>query len=903
MNRPQKLTLAIGLALGSSSAFGLGLGTIEVRSGLNEPLRAEIPVRLTNAKEADGLRASLATSEDFKRVGIDPVSLPRNLSIAVGKNARGETVIQVTSPEPLTDPMLSLLLDVNWSSGRMLREYTVLLDPPGVGAAIIGSSAVPTPVREDTPTESVALETQAIDTPQTAQQAEADPPPMIAQDPKSNDPLSEPVVVAEAEPSNPEMSEAPTEPQASVETEPTQEPMAEPKPEPSPEPVATNDNATNSAAPVMASSEYGPVAAGETLWEIADNTRPGDDVAVNQMMLALLRANPNAFYEDNINTLKRGAILRVPSSIEAQSLTAAQALAEVRAQTRTWRASRMPVTLASDSAPSTRPSSSELAANSTSKSGSRLEIVPASSSSGNASSDRPGVKGGTGDTAASKAELQRTKEALSSANLEVSELSAQVKELERIKNDDAKLITLKNDELAQLRARLAEAEKQSANQAATQAASQAAIAKAEAQAAAEKAALAPQTAAPTVDSTTATTTFDSATVDASAVDSSVAATDLSATPTDPSGTSSAQTDSSVAATSEVEVKPIEDQAPAEAIVTTEETPAPTPWWKNMKLLGAAGAGVLGLAALAALLMRRKPKVEREISNGVSRQAEAFAGAPVGMASMSQSEDDELLNRLASDPTDLDAHLDLLSVYYRRHDAGQFEAAAEAMYAQVGNPNDMRWQQALSMGRALVPDHPMFGDDETAAASSAAFSGDDFGFELPSHIQTTPPAPRAAASASEFDFDKLFDQPSVSAPAIAPAANPDRTLEVSQNDIKTAQMNKPGSRDSYVTAPGRAALKSADAVAPEAKKMESDLGALDFNWDKAETVKTPVVPEKIAEIPSYNAMDDAVSTKLDLARAYMDMGDPEGARSMLEEVLAEGNQNQREDASRLLSEIK
>ena len=148
MNRPLKLSLAVALALGSQAAFGLGLGTIQVRSGLNEPLVAEIPVIESEAGEAAVMTAKLATADDFARVGLDVSGVTVPLSFDLATNAQGHPVIRVTSEDPVREPFLSFLVEVNWNKGRLLREYNVLLDPPNVAPAIVGSGTVLEPVAE-----------------------------------------------------------------------------------------------------------------------------------------------------------------------------------------------------------------------------------------------------------------------------------------------------------------------------------------------------------------------------------------------------------------------------------------------------------------------------------------------------------------------------------------------------------------------------------------------------------------------------------------------------------------------------------------------------------------------------------------------------------------------------------
>jgi len=126
------LMVALWLAvLLPTSSLALGLGEIEVKSFLNQPLNAEIEVISARAGEIDDLLVSLASRDAFTRVGL---SRPRHLSelrFAVNKSEDGETaVILVTTKAGVKEPFLNFLIEADWSKGRVLREFTILLDPP-----------------------------------------------------------------------------------------------------------------------------------------------------------------------------------------------------------------------------------------------------------------------------------------------------------------------------------------------------------------------------------------------------------------------------------------------------------------------------------------------------------------------------------------------------------------------------------------------------------------------------------------------------------------------------------------------------------------------------------------------------------------------------------------------------
>src|SRR5690606_10469746 len=131
VNRFAQTALALALALASSSAAALGLGQLELKSKLGEPLVAEIQIISNDPGELERLRARLASPETFARVGLQPPQgVVANLQFVSALDARGRPVIRVTSSEPIQQPLLTFLVEVDWGQGRLVREYSALLDTP-----------------------------------------------------------------------------------------------------------------------------------------------------------------------------------------------------------------------------------------------------------------------------------------------------------------------------------------------------------------------------------------------------------------------------------------------------------------------------------------------------------------------------------------------------------------------------------------------------------------------------------------------------------------------------------------------------------------------------------------------------------------------------------------------------
>ena len=848
MKRPLQLSLAIALALGATNAFALGLGVIQVQSGLNQPLVAEIPIIQSSPGEAEGLIVQLATAEDFERVGMNRQSIGVPVEFAVTKNSRGEPVIRVTSKEIVREPFLGMLLEANWPKGRLLREYTVLLDPPVMAPAVKGSSAVAVAAKEPAQTATQPLPS-------------ARPAPAKSATPAAAAPKT-------------------------AQTQPASKPAA-------------------SAPRAAGGNEYGPVAAGETLGEIARATRPDEAVTVNQMMVALLKNNPQAFFKDNINALKRGAVLRIPTADEvAASGSAREAAAAVRSQIDEWRGSvSSSPTMVADTSSASSPSSSK--STSSSASSERLALVPPrEGKAGQSGTDRPsgGRAGGSGDVA-TKAELARVREALTSKEQETGELKSRVKDLEDIKGKNQKLITLQSTELAELRDKLKKMQDD---------ASKAAAAAAKAKSAAPVATVATVTAPiepEKSDGGKADAKVDKTGDiwgDAGAVVSQPSSDENEASSTTTPLADSALDDSSASTPKSAVVVETPKPEPAKAVeakppvVKPLSQPKPviesTPWYLEPWVLGAAGLGGLLLVVLGIFgLRKRKPTVTKARPS----IAGSFGDSPLGHAADSpdaDAEEQDLIAQVQADPGNSTSHLELLSLYYSQGAAQKFETAAEEMYAYVADPNESNWREVRRMGEELAPHNPLFSDNDSVVdefsqndeAEPYAFEApeDDDIAEFPDFADEDEPAkPNAAenfetSSMPEFDADS-FDLGEIKPPVSASEPSSDTSFSFDLPPLEEAP---------------DVSSSTAESVAEESSEPSL---SNDFETSDKSTVEVPVAEVSDEE---FFSGEDAIGTKLDLAKAYLDMGDPDGARSMLEEVLAEGSSSQQDEARKLISEI-
>ncbi|MDR7285655.1 pilus assembly protein FimV [Pseudomonas corrugata] len=245
MVQVRKLVLAIAAAsaLSSGMAHALGLGELTLKSTLNQPLVAEIELLDVKDLTVAEVVPSLASPEDFAKAGVDRQAFLNDLTFTPVLNASGKSILRVTSSKPLSEPMVKFLVQVMWPNGRLLRDYSVLLDPSKFSPQTAEAAAQPAP-------------TQTVTAPVTGA------------------------------------------------TQPSQ----------------------HTTTPR------------DTLWEIAAKARNGG--SIQQTMLAIQALNPDAFIDGNINRLKTGQVLRLPDQAQATNLPHPKAIAEVAAQNTAWRQGR-----------------------------------------------------------------------------------------------------------------------------------------------------------------------------------------------------------------------------------------------------------------------------------------------------------------------------------------------------------------------------------------------------------------------------------------------------------------------------------------------------------------------------------------------------------------------------------
>lgn len=311
--RLSRISLALVILI-SSEVWALGLGEIRLDSALNEPLRAEIELLSATPEELSNLKIGLASAETFDRYGLDRPAYLQNIQFQVIPSGRSNrNVVAVRSLAPMTEPFLTFLVEASWSRGRLLREYTILLDPPTFAppATTQAAPAVTAPTR------TAPADSGRIERPAPAPERRVEP----VQPPRTADTRPAPVPEPEAPPS--------------YEGEPSYEA----------EPVAETAYSTEPGGDYY-------VARGDTLWGITQRVRPDSRLTINQTMLAIFEANPQAF-GGNINMLRAGASLRIPGADQVFQINRGDALREVQRQNDAWGAGGV---VATTPEPAARPS-------------------------------------------------------------------------------------------------------------------------------------------------------------------------------------------------------------------------------------------------------------------------------------------------------------------------------------------------------------------------------------------------------------------------------------------------------------------------------------------------------------------------------------------------------------------
>lgn len=618
------------------------------------------------------------------------------------------------------------------------------------------------------------------------------------------------------------------------------------------------------AAPARTSGaqEYGPIAKGETLGKIAASLKP-EGVSLEQMLVALYRSNPDAFIKKNLNLVKSGKILRVPDAAELAAITKGDAVKEYQTHVADWRAYAGKLADAAGQAP---------AGGSTARGRITARVedtggAPGSKDVVKLSKGEPG-KDGKPLTGAAKARAA-TEDKIASKQ-ELTEAKDRIAQLEKTVKNGQKLAELKSPGLAA------------------------------AQQKAEAAKAAPAPVAKT----------EPAKPDAApAPKSEVKGAETALPPAEAKKDGAAATPADKPA---AEAQPAPKPKPK---LVAPSPPQPEPdmmdmVMDNLPIIG-GGVGVLVLGGLGFAALRRRraraaddaeparmaPVMGAAAAAATAETADAAAPAdevdPIAEAEVyiaygrdGQAED-ILKEAMGRDPSREDVQVKLAEVYAARKDAAAFGTVAQSLHALTGGSGD-NWNKIVAMGYTVDPDNALYAAGKDAAPqvdTSAEHTGTDLDFDLGGDSTATP--------------DIALDADAASAPGM-----PDFNLEAPTPGTQTDIVLEASPADETSVMDFNIELPAADAPTPTAKPVApaADAG-LDFKIDVGDlniSLDEPLTAAAPAADKDSHWYD--VQQKFDLAKAYQEMGDNEGAREILQEVIKEGDAEQKDQAQKLLGSL-
>jgi pilus assembly protein FimV len=678
----KRLLVAISCAFASlvilpQASEAAGLGKLRVSSGLGEPLSAEIDVLSASAAELDSLEAKIASESVYESQGIERPSLYNAIRVEVKKKTGG-AVLKLSSTEPITEPFLDMLIQMDWGSGQILREYNLLLDPPGYDKQ----------KNVEAPT------------------VKANKDEAVTDKPSDVSPLAE----AEATKKNKKSGKKVAK--NSVTEKSTPEKLAAEKP----------SDAKVTEKPALATdtnTEGYTTKAGDSLSHIAKKSLQ-DGVNLDQYMVAMYRANQDAFVRQNMNRLKVGQIVKMPSAEEAAAIAPTEAKKEVVLHSKDW--NNYKNSLADQVARAPAQAEADQSANqaTTGKIITKAEDKSAPQPIGPRDVVKLSKSDGT-NASSTQAQINALQDEIASRDSAVKEANARAAMLEKRIADMEKLLTLKNQGMADAQKNAAVQEEKQPPEAKNAA---------EAQKPAEPAK--PQEAAkPTETKPTGT-----------------AASEPTSEPQYTAVVTQPAQNQNVKEAKPAEAKPVEAAPSAGLFDGLLADP--------LTLGGAAG----GLALLGGgwLYLRNKRKrgldsLEKAIqtSGGLkentvfgntegasigsgttsfltdfsqsgggmidTHDVDPIAEAEVYMAYGRDAQAEEILkDAIAKDPKRSELHLKLLELYAGRKDTRAFETVAGELYSTVGN-NDPVWAKAAMLGRSLDPNNPLYQVAEGVEASS------------------------------------------------------------------------------------------------------------------------------------------------------------------------------------------
>lgn len=799
--------MAAALAALPTLGHAAGLGKLTVLSALGQPLRAELDISASR-EELASLTARVAPPEAFRQANVEYAGILSNVRLTIDKRPNGQPYFRVTSDRVISDPFLDMLVELNWSSGRLVREYTFLLDPPEMAKAPEAPAPVTAPVAAP------------------AQDATAEAPAKSTKGGKraAAEVKRKPRVAAEAE------------------TEAKPKPAAEPAPK-------------AEAAEDAGNADTRAVHKGDTLGKIAAEMRP-EGASLEQTLVALFRQNKSAFDGGNMNRLKAGKILTLPDKEAVAAVSAAEARKVVVAQSADFEAYKRKLAGAVAAAPAAKEEAAQ-------QSGGK--IAPKVEDKAPAATGKDKLQVSRTESAGAKAEEDRV-----AKEKALKEAQSRVAELEKNVADMRKLMELKNQAAADLQKQAAKQPAPEAKKPEVPAPAKPveppkpapAVKPAEPPKAAEtkpaeppkpaEAAKAPET-------------------DKSAEQKPAAEEKPAAPPAPPKPKKPVVMPEPEPEPSFIEDN-LPLVAGGGGVLALLLGYLGFKGYKRRKDAKAAEASTDSALSSSSVLDLSSSEAFSQVEGAPSEFGEIGAstfGTGEGVDPIREAEtfmaygrdaqaEEILVDALRKDATNLPVYLKLLEIYAARKSVFQFNAVAQDLRNHT-NGQGAEWDKAVALGRVVDPDNPLY-QDKTAAAVAPAEA-------ITEVVTAAEPVP---AAAPDLDFDLDLGEPAAPAPAEeapaepAPVAEP--TLDITFEPVSSTPAAEPESAPA--PAPEEVASldfdldlgESAPAAAPIAEASAEEVpaeaapaaGGMDLDFDLgAPEVPVAAAPEAPAVAPSVD----------------------------------------------------
>lgn len=856
-------------------ADAAGLGRLTVLSSLGQPLNAEIDLVSVEKDELATLVTRLASPDAYKQANLQYGPALIGLRLSIEKRPNGQPYIRIMSTRPVNEAFIDLMIELSWATGRILREYTALIDPPGFALAPV--TPAPVAVPESRP-------------------ALAPSPPPAAAVPA---PAKKAAIAA---------------------------------------PVATRGK------------DYGPIQRGETLYKIANSVKP-EGVTLEQMLVGLYRSNPDVFINKNMNLVKSGKILRVPEKEELAAVTQQEAVKEVRVQAADWNAYRRKLADAAAPAPESRaaaggkitPRVEDRAAAKEAKDVVRLSKVEPPKGAR--------VPGNMTDR------IRTLEEEVFAREKTLAEANARIAQLEKTLKDMQRLMEIKSSGMA---AAQQKAEAKPPAQAPAAPAAKPPAPKPEIVAAAKPAAAPqPEPPKPAADAATPPAEAKKDEPQTAAVPAQPAVETKAEQP-QPKPKPKVVLPPPPPEPDFVDIllgEPLylaagggvillgglaflmarRRRSQAEAAYAEPIEPASTPSKDivgDTELTAAAGLTAEAGAATVAPMTAGTAAVD---------EVDPLEEAEVYIAYGRDTQAEEILKEaIAKNPNREDVQLKLLGIYAARKDKSAFNGIAGGFHKLTGGQGE-NWLKVAAMGYALDPGNPLYEAGKDAPAAEPLAGGPtstDLDFDLglaAGGVTTTDIALDAGATQAQMERTEMMDPGAMQAMAgeaekaeesektgkaseaplmpdftldipdaggtpvtadISLDANPPADTNMIDFNIELPKVDVPEAGTETET-------KAAVAHdAPAQKGRDTDAG-LEFKIDVGD-INLNLDDEPKSDATAAEGEKDAhwydVQTKFDLAKAYQEMGDKDGAREILQEVVKEGDAEQQTEAKKLLETL-